>query len=84
MCIPKEYNLNMKTLKEYTTEKNITPTQLSRLLGVTLGHASNLIQGHKKPSGELATKIHDLTGGLVPFQSWFTTHKTTPAGNDPQ
>jgi len=45
------------TLKKARLKANLTQEQLAKLLGIGQGHLSEIEQGHKMPSLELANKI---------------------------
>lgn len=40
------------------------------LLGISRGHLSQIMNGNKTPSLELAVRIERLTEGAVPVASW--------------
>lgn len=41
-------------------------------LGVSRGYFSDLVNGNKKPSLEMALRIQLMTGGVIGLQEWFS------------
>ena len=60
----------MMDLKQYLTAKAIRQEDFARSVGASQPVVSKLVHGRINPGPELARKIHDETGGLVPFWSW--------------
>lgn len=60
----------MTQLRAYLTQKNIRQSALAEMLGVSNGYMSQIINGDKRPSLDLAFKIEDATGGAITARSW--------------
>lgn len=52
-------------LHEYITEKNISISELSKIIDCHRGHLSNVVNGVIRPGKLLAKAIENATGGLV-------------------
>lgn len=53
-------------------------------LGVSRSYLSDLLNGNKTPSLELATKIERATGGVVPASSWIPDPAEAHAPDQPE
>lgn len=60
----------MTQLRAYLTQKKIRQSALAEMLGVSNGYMSQIINGDKRPSLDLAVKIEDATGGIVTVRCW--------------
>jgi len=52
-------------LKWYCEKQKLRYKRLAELLGVTPSHVTQLINGKRRPSPELALKIEEVTQGAV-------------------
>lgn len=52
-------------LKDYLTTYSIGQSKLSRILGVSQAHVSNILKGRKSPSIQLIKRIREATKGKV-------------------
>lgn len=55
-------------LRRYLFEKRISVTKFSSALGCSRIHLSGIVNGHRKPSTQLANHIELLTNGEVTVQ----------------
>ena len=53
------------TLSDYKERQRMTLAQMAELLGISLGYASDLVNGKSGCSLELAVRIEEATGGKV-------------------
>lgn len=60
----------MTDLRAYLKSAGITQDAFAALIGASKGHVSELANGSKRPSLELAAAIERLTDGAVPAISW--------------
>ena len=60
----------MNQLRAYLAQNSIRQSVLAETLGVSNGYMSQIINGDKRPSLDLAVKIEDATGGAVTARSW--------------
>ncbi len=60
----------MNQLRAYLAQNNIRQSALAETLGVSNGYMSQIINGDKRPSLDLAVKIEDVTDGAVTARSW--------------
>jgi transcriptional regulator with XRE-family HTH domain len=54
--------MKCKTISEYLEKSQKTQAELAELLGVSQAHVSEIMNGKKRPSPELAQSIEKLTG----------------------
>jgi transcriptional regulator with XRE-family HTH domain len=54
----------------YVTSSGLTQTAWADRIGVSRSYMSNLLNGKKRPSLEVAVRIERETGGLIPASSW--------------
>lgn len=59
-------------ITDWLKENTVSRAALAELLGVSRGYMSDLANGNKKPSLEIAMRIHLATGGAVTLESWFS------------
>ncbi len=60
------------TLREFLKKnREITQTNLARVCGVSQGMISHVVTGRKRPSGPLAIRIVEATGGAVSFKDLY-------------
>jgi len=57
-------------LKKYFIASGIKQSDLADRLGISQAFLSQLLNGRRTPSLELAVRIERLTGGAVPAASW--------------
>lgn len=57
-------------LKQYMNDSGSTQESFSKLIGHSKGYVSQLVNGKKQPSLDLAFKIERLTNNAVPADSW--------------
>jgi len=60
----------MNTLKQYLEAQNIRQEDFAHRVGASQPVVSKLVHEKMNPGPELARRIHDVTGGDVPFWSW--------------
>jgi DNA-binding XRE family transcriptional regulator len=61
----------MKLLRDYLETSGKTQAQLGAEVGVGQAAISKLCTGRIKPSGIVAYRIEQATGGAVPVRAWF-------------
>ncbi len=59
-------------LKAWLKENNWRQAHLCDRLGLSAGFISELVNGDKRPSIDVAMRIHLLTGGSVSLPDWFS------------
>lgn len=59
-------------ITDWLKENIVSRAALAERLGVSRGYMSDLANGNKKPSLEIAMRIHLATGGEVTLESWFS------------
>ncbi len=58
------------TLREYIDQHNLRQRELARRWGMPESTLSDLLNGRRRPSIELASKIKRLSDGAVPLDAW--------------
>lgn len=71
----------MMDLKQYLTAKSIRQEDFARSVGASQPVVSKLVHRRINPGPELAHRIHEETGGLVPFWSWPPFAKFAPTAS---
>ena len=69
------------TLQEWLEASNLTYRALSRLIPCSLSYPRLIAQGLARPSYEMAIRIEEISGGLVPRTNWYpapTAPNTNP------
>lgn len=59
-------------MKSWIKENMVRQADLAQRLNVSRGYLSELVNGNKTPSLEMAVRIECLTGGSVKPSDWFT------------
>ncbi|RWR09784.1 helix-turn-helix transcriptional regulator [Paenirhodobacter populi] len=57
-------------LKKFILSESMTQSSLASAVGVSRGYMSELVNGTKMPSLNLAFAIQHATKGVVPAESW--------------
>lgn len=58
---------------EYITQCGEKRTVIAARLGISKSYLSDILNGNKTPSLDLAFRIERLTNGAVPASSWIAT-----------
>ena len=53
------------TFKDWLSLNGLKCIYVSKVLGITLSHMSQLLNGHRKPTPEMAKKIAEFTKGEI-------------------
>jgi transcriptional regulator with XRE-family HTH domain len=64
-----------KTIRDYLSDKHLSPKQLAARLDISESYMSMLRLGRRRPSPDLAQKIEAITG--VPFKKLLLKEKTS-------
>jgi transcriptional regulator with XRE-family HTH domain len=67
---------------DFITRSGKSRSHWAERLGVSRSYLSDLLNGNRTPSLELAARIERMTGGEVPAVSWVPAPVTTPSGED--
>jgi transcriptional regulator with XRE-family HTH domain len=57
-------------LSNFITQSGLTRSTWAERLGVSRSYLSDVLNGNRRPSLDLAVRIARLTGGAVPVESW--------------
>lgn len=69
-------------LLTYLNEHAISQSAFAAALGLSRGYMSDLACGTKRPSLQLALRIHLVTGGRVTLKSWFSDEELAAFRNE--
>lgn len=60
----------MEHLRDYLTKNDVRQAAFATGIGVSKGYVTELLNGSKTPSLQLAFRIEAATQGAVPASSW--------------